>query len=320
MLQLAKVSAFTGLSFMLLTTAVIAEPNASFGDSFSSDEPVSLLSGEDTLPQNKMTTSGNYSVSTPILAKGWETNKDGTAGDSLQQILPVGTQLSVLDWANDDTKGELVRLGVDEPEEAGEAASDIFVSKADFATYGLSEATKLSRDEANNIAGSEEDSYIGYASAVVAARSGGRRSVRKRRGMTYCYRYVKKHLISEGLVDTYIPGGSAYMAIQSLPKYGFKRLRVSSPDRAPVGSICVYDRDKRNRHGHIEVKKSDTCYWFGYGCNKNSMYGRRDFYDCFAKGDVKRSFWASLSSKDKKPKDKRGTSTLIRKNDPSERK
>lgn len=135
--------------------------------------------------------------------------------------------------------------------------------------------------------------------------------------MTYCYRHVKKHLMAEGMVDTYIPGGSAYMAIKSLPKYGFKRLRVNSPDRAPVGSICVYDRDKRNRHGHIEVKKSNTCYWFGYGCNKKSMYGRRDFYDCYAKGNIKRSFWAFIASKSEK--DSKETKTLTRKNDPSAR-
>ncbi|MES0869972.1 hypothetical protein [Pseudovibrio sp. SCP19] len=319
MLQLAKVSAYAGFSFLVLTTAVAAGPNASFGELSLPEEPVSLVSGEDTLPQNKMTTSGNYNVAKPILAKGWTAADDGTVGTSLQQILPVGAQLSVLDWATDAAKGELVRLGVDQPDEDGDIASDIYVSKADFSKYALTEVATLSRDEANKIAGSEEDSYMGYASAVLAASSGGVRSARRRRGMTYCYRYVKKHLLSEGLVDTYIPGGSAYMAIKALPKYGFKRLRVSSPDRAPDGSICVYDRDKRNRHGHIEVKKSDTCYWYGYGCSKNSMYGRRDFYDCFAKGDIKRSFWAFTSSRRDDDEDTKGSASLVRKNDPSER-
>jgi len=73
MLQLAKVSAYAGFSFLVLTTAVAAGPNASFGELSLPEEPISLVSGEDTLPQNKMTTSGNYNVAKPILAKQ-ETN------------------------------------------------------------------------------------------------------------------------------------------------------------------------------------------------------------------------------------------------------
>ncbi len=319
MQQLAKVSAYAGVSLLMLTTAVIAGPNASFSEPSLTDEPVSLLSGTEAHPQNTLTTSGNYTVSKPILAKGWTAGTAGQTGSTLQQILPVGAQLTILDWVSDEDKGELVRLGVDQPEDdESKLAADIYVSKSDFAQYALSEISKISSDEANRIAGSESDSYVGYASAVVAARSRSGRTVRRRRGMTYCYRYVKKHLLKEGLVESYIPGGSAYMAIKSLPKYGFKRLHVSSPDRAPDGSICVYDRDKRNRHGHIEVKKSDTCYWFGYGCKKNSMYGRRDFYDCYNKtGEKGGGFWTFLSSRN--GDENLETKSLPRKNDPSQR-
>lgn len=243
MLQLARVSAFAGLSLLLITTAVAAGPNASYGAFSSPEKTVSLLAGSADLPQNKLTTSGRYSVSKPILAQGWAANQNGGVGNTVQQILSVGAMLSVLGWVTDEQKGELVRLGIDQDAEAVVAdggTSDLYVTKADFAKYALAEEKTLSREEANKIAGSEEDSYLGYASVIVAASSGARRTVRRRRGMTYCYRHVKKHLMAEGMVDTYIPGGSAYMAIKSLPKYGFKRLRVNSPDRAPVGSICVY--------------------------------------------------------------------------------
>lgn len=308
MLQLAKVFAYATLSLLVLSTAVTAETNASLDEPSVTKIPVSTGSGTITLPQNKMTTSGNYSVSLPIAAKGWEAAEDGSAGDALEQVLPIGTQLSVLDWTEDADRGELVRLGVEHPEGRSDLAPDIYVSLTDFSSFTLEEVETLSPIEAHQITRAEDDSYLGYIAILLAAASGRSSSSRRSRGMTYCYRNVKNHLLSEGLVDTYLPGGSAYMAIQELPKNGFRRLRVRHPDRAPNGSICVYDRDSRNRHGHIEVKKSKDCYWYGYGCKAQSMYESREFYDCFAKGSARPNFFAFLSSGNNKSNKKKNSS------------
>lgn len=319
MLRRAPILSAAGVSLLMASCGAFAEPAAPITS--SSDLLASVQTLPRALPQTALTSSGLYMAEESIITIAWTAD---AADEPVQTIIPAGTRLTVLDWVQDDIRGALVRLGLetaDNDEVSDDLPADILVKRSAFEGFALQEETRLSKAEANEIASADADSYVSYAADVVARRGGSARSARGRRGMTYCYRYVKKHLLKEGLVDSYIPGGSAYMAIKSLPKYGFKRLYVSNPEKAPMGSICVYDRDKRNRHGHIEVKKSDTCYWFGYGCNKNSMYGRRDFYDCYAKKGSGGGFWnvfsrgGSSSKKDDNPE----TKDLIRRNDPSQR-
>ncbi len=131
MQQLAKVFAYATLSLLVLLTAVRAEMSTSPDEHSVTKIPFSPDSGAITLPQNKMTTSGNYSVSLPIAAKGWKAAKNGSAGDALEQVLPTGTQLSVLDWISDADRGELVRLGVEHPEGGSNLAPDIYITIAD---------------------------------------------------------------------------------------------------------------------------------------------------------------------------------------------
>ena len=314
MLRRAPILSAAGLGLLIASSGAFAESAAPI--TASSDLLASVQTLPRALPQTALTSSGLYMAEEPIITIAWTAD---AADEPVQTIIPAGTRVTVLDWVQDDTRGALVRLGL-ETADSDDLPADILVKRSAFEGFALQEETRLSKAEANEIARADADSYVSYAADVVARRGGSARSARGRRGMTYCYRYVKKHLIKEGLVDSYIPGGSAYMAIKSLPKYGFKRLYVSNPEKAPKGSICVYDRDKRNRHGHIEVKKSDTCYWFGYGCNKNSMYGRRDFYDCFAKADSKNGFWSVFSRRNRdKKEDNAENKGLIRKNDPSQR-
>jgi len=97
--------------------------------------------------------------------------------------------------------------------------------------------------------------------------------------MTYCYRYVKKYLLAKGLVSSYLPGSSAYMAAQILPKYGFKKMS-RSPSQAIAYDVCVY-RGGPAGNGHIEVLDPKGWY-YGYGYKNHPIAGRI-FIGCFHK-------------------------------------
>jgi hypothetical protein len=82
--------------------------------------------------------------------------------------------------------------------------------------------------------------------AAMERRAGGSQGL--------CYRYVKNGLLSGGLVNTYLAGGSAFMAGPQLQRQGFRNVINSlggDPRRAPIGAVLVYDGGP---HGHIEVR------------------------------------------------------------------
>lgn len=102
----------------------------------------------------------------------------------------------------------------------------------------------------------------GVASLIFSAMKN-----RLSRSTGYCYRYVKRALLSAGLVSKYLPGASAKGAGPELVKQGFVNLMKSSvastirtPCDAPVGSVLVYDG---GLHGHIEIK-SESGYVSDY--------------------------------------------------------
>ena len=74
----------------------------------------------------------------------------------------------------------------------------------------------------------------------------------------YCWRYVKKALVSAGAVSSYPKTNLACEAGKELVEvYGFTKLRVSSPWKAPVGSVLVYAANRRYRAGHVEIRGSN---------------------------------------------------------------
>jgi hypothetical protein len=83
--------------------------------------------------------------------------------------------------------------------------------------------------------------------------------------MTYCFRYVKQYLLKKKLVSRYLPGASAWMAKDSLPKEGFHRTG-QGPSAARLNDVCVYTGGNGN-NGHIEVMTSAGWY-YGYGYNR----------------------------------------------------
>ena len=74
----------------------------------------------------------------------------------------------------------------------------------------------------------------------------------------YCWRFVKKALLASGAVSSYPSTNLACEAGKELVEvYGFTKLRVSSPWKAPVGSVLVYAANRRYRAGHVEIRGSN---------------------------------------------------------------
>lgn len=67
-----------------------------------------------------------------------------------------------------------------------------------------------------------------------------------------CWRYVKQALLAAKVVDSYPKTVYAKQAGQELSSsYGFKKLPVKDPYKAPLGSVLVYGG---RGAGHVEIR------------------------------------------------------------------
>jgi len=71
-----------------------------------------------------------------------------------------------------------------------------------------------------------------------------------------CWHYVKEALLASGVIDSRPKSELAKDAAQDLvSNYGFKRLAVTDPFAAPVGSVLVYGANRAA--GHVEIRTRD---------------------------------------------------------------
>ncbi len=71
-----------------------------------------------------------------------------------------------------------------------------------------------------------------------------------------CWRYVKQALVAAGVVKSYPKTAYAKEAGQELVKdFGFKKLPVRDPFKAPVGAVLVYGGN--SVAGHVEIRTRD---------------------------------------------------------------
>jgi hypothetical protein len=71
-----------------------------------------------------------------------------------------------------------------------------------------------------------------------------------------CWQYVKEALLASGAVTSYPKTAYAKEAGQELVgSFGFKKLTVRDPFKAPVGSVLVYGASKAA--GHVEIRTKD---------------------------------------------------------------
>ncbi|HEY6070766.1 MAG TPA: hypothetical protein VIU85_05255 [Chthoniobacterales bacterium] len=70
-----------------------------------------------------------------------------------------------------------------------------------------------------------------------------------------CWHYVKHALFSAGVIDSYPKTADAADAGDELMRsYGFKRLPIRDPYKAPIGAVLVY---KTKDRGHVEIRTKD---------------------------------------------------------------
>lgn len=83
------------------------------------------------------------------------------------------------------------------------------------------------------------------AAEIAAARARGN-------SISRCWRYVKQALLASNVIDSYPKTVYAKQAGGELQeKYGFKKLKVKDPFKAPVGSVLVYGG---RGAGHVEIR------------------------------------------------------------------
>ena len=71
-----------------------------------------------------------------------------------------------------------------------------------------------------------------------------------------CWHYVKEALLASGAIDSRPKSELAKDAAQDLvSNYGFKKLSMSDPFAAPVGSVLVYGANRAA--GHVEIRTRD---------------------------------------------------------------
>lgn len=71
----------------------------------------------------------------------------------------------------------------------------------------------------------------------------------------YCWRYVKDALVQAGVISSRPTSPWAKNAGDELcDKYGFVKLAIKDPRRAPVGAVVVYGGKDA---GHVEIRTSD---------------------------------------------------------------
>jgi hypothetical protein len=71
-----------------------------------------------------------------------------------------------------------------------------------------------------------------------------------------CWHYVKEALLASGVIDSRPKSELARDAAQELvSNYGFKRLSVTDPFAAPLGSVLVYGTNRTV--GHVEIRTRD---------------------------------------------------------------
>lgn len=68
-----------------------------------------------------------------------------------------------------------------------------------------------------------------------------------------CWHYVKNALLASGIISSYPKTAYAKQAGEELVRvYGFKKLPIRDPFKAPVGAVLVYG--SRRAAGHVEIR------------------------------------------------------------------
>lgn len=98
------------------------------------------------------------------------------------------------------------------------------------------------------------------------------------RSKSKCWRYVKNALLASGIISSYPKTVYAKQAGAELVRdYGFRKLPIRDPYKAPVGAVLVYG--SRRAAGHVEIR-TKTGFVSDF---KNKKPSRRPLIGVYAK-------------------------------------
>lgn len=191
-----------------------------------------------------------YVLNKMALLSAHEPNQTDDSQKSL--VLDRGTEFEVIENFRGNDGRELVRIGLDVEEDAmSDLPSDMWVDARDLnlaQPQMMNMEEVLFQEDMNFDETGDTSIYDDYDVAGPAQRRRVRRTGGRGRGMTYCYRNVKKRLMSQCGLEVYLPGAAAYQAATILPQYGFKKIAANwnNYKDLPVCTVCVSSGGKHN--------------------------------------------------------------------------
>jgi hypothetical protein len=115
--------------------------------------------------------------------------------------------------------------------------------------YNKRAAVKLDASKLS-LFGPEASKYRYDKRMIRAAEIAAERA--KKNSTSRCWRYVKTALLASNTIDSYPKTAYAKQAAAELQQsYGFKKISVSDPYKAPLGSVLVYGG---RGAGHVELR------------------------------------------------------------------
>lgn len=122
-------------------------------------------------------------------------------------------------------------------------------AQADSSLFDAQNARKLDSTEVKAF-GPKAGSYRYDATMLNAARIAADRA--HAHSQSSCWRYVKQALLAANTIDSYPKTAYAKEAAAELTtSYGFKKLSISDPYKAPLGAVLVYGG---RGAGHVEIR------------------------------------------------------------------
>jgi hypothetical protein len=123
---------------------------------------------------------------------------------------------------------------------------------ADGSLYDSRTAKKLTVEQ-RSIFGPQSSKFRYDKRMIRAAEIAAERA--RAHSTSRCWRYVKKALLASSVIDSYPKTAYAKQAGTELQQaYGFKRIKVTDPFKAPLGAVLVYGG---RGAGHVELRTDD---------------------------------------------------------------
>ena len=122
-------------------------------------------------------------------------------------------------------------------------------SRADGSLFDPENARKLDTTEVKAF-GPKAGNFRYDSTMLNAARIAADRA--HAHSQSSCWRYVKQALLAAKTIDSYPKTAYAKQAAAELTtSYGFKKLSIKDPYKAPLGSVLVYGG---RGEGHVEIR------------------------------------------------------------------